>query len=56
MKYNGIEFEGKTFPSLCELARAYNVLEGTLINRRKKGWSLHECVYGRKRTYTKAFE
>lgn len=45
-----IEFEGKTFPSLCELARAYNVLEGTLISRRNKGWPLYECVYGRKRT------
>lgn len=50
MNYKGesVTFEGVTYPSRNALCRAYNVNSLTFLQRKKRGWTLEECVYGKK--------
>lgn len=40
-------FHGTTFNSNKELMYAYNVSEHTFSNRKEKGYSLDECIFGK---------
>lgn len=43
-----IFFEGKEYPSYAELCRVKNLSYKTFSTRREKGYTLKECIYGRK--------
>ena len=42
-----IYFEDKHFKSTLELCNQYNVRYNTFMKRKRRGWSLYECVYGK---------
>jgi len=46
---NHIVFEGNSYSSISALCRAKKVSHGTFRKRKNKGWSIEECVYGRKK-------
>ena len=43
---NSVEYNGKTYASMKDLAKEHNISVGTLKSRLKYGWSLEEAVSG----------
>lgn len=48
IKSFGIKFEGIRYSSYSELCKKYNVNYTTFMARRKKGWDIEECVFGKR--------